>query len=101
MKSLNNATSAAGLSAASFGAEQSKAGQIVQDFEALMLRQMFQQIRKFSWSPSSDNGSDYRSMADEVMAGQLAAKDALGLQKTLLPVLLQQLKWGAQAKQVN
>ncbi len=70
----------------------------VQEFEAVLLRQMFQKMRQFSWSSGTDPSLDYRSLGDDALASQLAQQDALGLRKTLLP-LLEQIQYATKSIQ--
>jgi len=73
---------------------QKKAWKASQDFEAIMLRQLFQSMRNATAAmtdESSDNGSEQQmSMAWDGMADKVAHSGGMGLAKILYPQLLSQ-----------
>jgi soluble lytic murein transglycosylase-like protein len=77
---------------------QKKAWKASQDFEAVMLRQLFQSMRNATAAMTdepADNGSDQQlSMAWDGMADQVAHSGGMGLAKILYPQLLSQAERG-------
>lgn len=62
-------------------------------FEAILLKQMFRELRSSSLSePMSGSSSAYREIADEHLANQLAQSGAFGFGKAMADQMLAQIR---------
>lgn len=62
-------------------------------FEAILLKQMFRELRSSSLSePMSGASSAYREMADEHLANHLAKSGAFGFGKAMADQMLSQIR---------